>query len=142
MTLQGSQRAAELIEYQGGHSPSDAVLALLTEGILFAGDLLFIAAHPYLEAGDTHQVLRIMERIAEVHPQTLVPSHGPVGSSADLERFSGYIGTLDRLAQESVAAGEPEEAASETAIPEPYASWEVPSFFAQNLRLFHRRHAG
>ena len=141
MTLQGSERAAELVEYQGGHSPSDAVLALPAEGILFTGDLLFIASHPYLGGGDPQQVLCIMQRLGEQRPDRLVPGHGPVGTAAALGELCEYIGGLDRLAQELVAAGKPEDAVGEVAIPERYAGWVMPSFFAQNLRFLYRRHA-
>jgi len=141
MTLQGSERAAELIEYRGGHSPSDAVLALPAEGILFTGDLLFVDTHPYLGGGDPLHVLRIIESIAELRPSKLVPGHGPVGNATVLDQLCEYLGALTSLAQELVAAGKPEEALGKVAIPEPYAGWELPSFFAQNLQFLYLRHA-
>jgi glyoxylase-like metal-dependent hydrolase (beta-lactamase superfamily II) len=139
MTLQGSERAAQLIEYQGGHSPSDVVLSLPEEDILFAGDLLFIGCHPYLGGGNPDQLPRIIESLAQHHPKLLVPGHGPVGTADDLTTLCEYIEALDRLAQQLVAEGSPEKATDRVPVPEPYVDWEVPSFFTQNLRFLYRR---
>ena len=79
LVFYGTERWAELIAYEGGHSESDAVLYLPAEGILFMGDLFFVGNHPYLSGGDPDQVIRILETVSGFNPETLVPGHGPVG---------------------------------------------------------------
>jgi glyoxylase-like metal-dependent hydrolase (beta-lactamase superfamily II) len=52
MAFHGRDRSAELIAFPSGHSPSDAVLFLPQERIAFMSDLLSIAHHSWVGAGD------------------------------------------------------------------------------------------
>lgn len=62
-TLHGDRRSAELITFTGGHTGSDTVLYLPKDGIVFAGDLLFVGCHPFLGDGDPVKLLEALRQI-------------------------------------------------------------------------------
>jgi glyoxylase-like metal-dependent hydrolase (beta-lactamase superfamily II) len=140
MTFHGTARSAELIDFVGGHTESDAVLFLPQEGIAFMSDLLFIGHQPYLGGGDPDRLRNILEEVSALAPRLLVPGHGPVGTAESLKVLSHYVSTLDGLARKMVEDGEAEETIDTMAIPEPYDDWLFASFFPGNMRFLYERH--
>jgi cyclase len=141
MALHGTDRSAELIDYAGGHCASDVVLYLPQDGIAYMGDLLFIGYHPWLGCGDPDRVLQILEEVADLEPELLVPGHGPIGTPDSLRQMRQFICTLDELAGELVEGSVSEAKFDEIAIPEPYDDWLFASFFPSNMHFLYQRQA-
>lgn len=139
LAFHGTERSAELIDFAGGHTQSDAVLLLPGEGIAFVSDLLFVECHPWLGGCDPDRVPGILDAVSGLAPKVLVPGHGPVGTAGSLAQMKEYVSTLDGLARKMVEQGEAEERIDAMAIPEPYNGWLIASFFAANLRFLYRR---
>ena len=137
----GPHRTAELITFVGGHTESDAVLFLPRERIAFMSDLLFIDHHPYLGGGDPDRLRHILDRVADLDPQILVPGHGPVGATGSLRGMKQYVSGLDQMARELVKAGVPEQEIDGLAIPEPWDRWLFASFFPGNMQFLYQRHS-
>jgi glyoxylase-like metal-dependent hydrolase (beta-lactamase superfamily II) len=142
MTFSGSKRSARLIEYEGGHSGSDAILHLPDDDIVFMSDILFIRCHPYFPDGDPEIVRRILAEIKDLQPKILVPGHGPVGQISDLDVMVEYIDTLNVLARAAIKDGATEEEIDKIAIPGKYDQWIVPSFFQYNLKFIYHKQLG
>jgi cyclase len=140
LAFHGTGRTAELIDFVGGHTESDAVLFLPQERIAFMSDLLFIGHQPYLGGGDPDRLLHILETILDLSPKLLVPGHGPVGKADSLTAMGQYVRTLDRLACKMVEDGEAEETIEAMAIPEPYGDWLFAAFFPVNMHFLYQRH--
>jgi cyclase len=140
LAFHGTGRTAELIDFVGGHTESDAVLFLPQEGIAFMSDLLFIGYHPYLGGGDPDRLRHILEEVSDLAPKVLVPGHGPVGTADSLTQMGQYVDTLDGLARKMVEDGETEETIDAMAIPEPYDDWLFASFFPGNMHFLYQRH--
>ena len=82
----------------GGHTDSDAFLWF--EDTLFAGDLVVVGGHPWVGDGDLEHWIEILEAFEARSPRTIVPGHGPVGSSADIAPLRRYLeGLLDGTAE-------------------------------------------
>jgi len=139
ITFHGSVASAELIELRGGHTTSDVVLWLPEARIAFMGDLLFVGCHPYLGDGDPDALRRALDAVLALDPQAVVPGHGPVGTAENVAAMRGYVDTLDGLARQMIAAGEPEETVTAMAVPPPYDTWQLRMFFAANLRALYGR---
>jgi cyclase len=140
LAFHGTDRSAELIDFIGGHTESDAVLFLPQEGIAFMSDLLFIGHQPYLGGGDPERLLHILEAVSDLAPELLVPGHGPVGTAESLTAMGQYVRTLDGLARKMVEDGEAEETIEAMAIPEPYNDWLFAAFFPVNMHFLYQRH--
>jgi cyclase len=139
LAFHGTDRSAELIDFAGGHTESDAVLFLPQEGIAFMSDLLFIGHHPYLGGGDPDTLLHILDAVSDLGPKVLVPGHGPVGTADSLMQMGRFIRTLDGLARTMVEEGEAEETIDTMAVPEPYDDWLLASFFPGNMHFLYQR---
>ncbi len=141
LAFHGTQRSAELTDFIGGHTKSDALLFLPQEGIAFMGDLLFVECHPWLGGCDPDKLPGILDAISGLAPKVLVPGHGPVGTADSLVRMKHYVNTLDGLARKMVEQGEAEERIDAMPIPEPYCNWLIASFFSGNMHFLYQRHS-
>ena len=139
MAFHGTARTAELIDFVGGHTESDALLFLPQERIAFMSDLLFIGHQPYLGGGDPDRLRTILEEVSALAPKLLVPGHGPVGTAESLRVMSHYVSTLDELARKMVEDGDAEETIDTMAVPPSYADWLFGSFFPGNMRFLYQR---
>ena len=138
LAFHGTKRSAELTDFAGGHTESDAVLFLPQEGIAFVSDLLFVECHPWLGGCDPDRLPGILDAISALAPKVLVPGHGPVGTADSLAQMKQYVSTLDGLARKMVEQGEAEERIDAMAIPEPYNDWLIASFFSGNMHSLYR----
>lgn len=137
LILHGPRRSAQLLTFGGGHTDSDAILYLPDVRVAIMGDLLTVANHPWLGAGDPDEWLIILERIAALDVAVAVPGHGPVGTVADFGPIREYIITVQALVAQAVAAGQPAEEAAAQPIPAPFAAWAVPDQWAANIQALH-----
>ncbi len=134
LTLHGTKRTVQLISFNGGHTSSDTVLWLPEERILATGDLLYIAAHPYLLEADPRQTLNVLDQLATLEPGFLLPGHGPVGTPRDLLIMQGYLSTLITKADEIARRDQPLAAMKRAKVPSAYQSWQLSANYAANLR--------
>lgn len=140
LTFIGPKRSARLIDYEGGHCGSDAVLHLPEDGIVFMGDLLFTEAHPTLAEGDADKTQSTLVQVRKLQAGIFVPGHGPVGQAASLDELDEYINTLRALVCDAIHRGATEAEIEKIGIPGKFQSWIFPTFFATNLKsLYHRQ---
>jgi glyoxylase-like metal-dependent hydrolase (beta-lactamase superfamily II) len=139
LAFHGTDRSAEVISFDGGHTQNDAVLFLPQEGIAFMSDLLFIEYHPWVGGGDPDKLSYILQEVSDLNPKVLVPGHGPVGTPDSLKLMRQYIRTLDGLARKMVEDREAEEKIDEMAIPEPFDDWLFSAFFPLNMHFLYQR---
>lgn len=91
LELVGTERDAEVITYGPGHTESDAFVHLPTEGIVVAGDLLWVDAHPRTQDGDPDAWATALDRMATLGPRTIVPGHGEVGGPQHAAGLAAYL---------------------------------------------------
>ena len=77
----------------GGANPGSAWVLVRDAGVVFAGDLITLNAHPVMSESDTRLWL---ERLAELRKPTfvakrIVPGRGPVTRKADTQIMSRYL---------------------------------------------------
>ena len=114
---------ALVLECGAGHTPSDAVVWLPGERVLFAADLLGVHSHLNLAHGDPRNWLSILDRLEALEPEHVVPGHGPQAGPEAIATARDYIETLLALAAEP---GEHE-------LPPAYANWAFAEGFQQNI---------
>jgi cyclase len=139
MLINGNKRQAEIRTYGGGHSGDDAFLIIAEEGIGFLGDLLFVNNHPFLADGDPKALVTILERIAALGLEIMVPGHGPTGGPADLDANILYAKSLIDLASQLPEGDAAEGVLKSLEAPEQFSTWRLPNFFKINMRFLHKR---
>jgi glyoxylase-like metal-dependent hydrolase (beta-lactamase superfamily II) len=140
LALHGTKRTAELINFENGHTASDTVLYLPQEGVVFMGDLLFVDCHPYLGDGDPVGLQTALHTLGQMGAIHFVPGHGPLGSRDDLQQLINYIDYCTEIAQALVNEGNGYEGRiTGLKLAECYQSWQIPSFFLDNIRFLCKR---
>lgn len=135
LSIHGSSRTVELIPFEEAHTGNDSILHLQADGIIFMADLLFVNCHPFLAECDVHKLLEALKTIQTMQATILVPGHGALGTSRDLELNMDYIAMCVETAQELVAEGDTSaERIAQEKFPEKFANWELSRFFSINLQ--------
>jgi cyclase len=133
----GTKRRARFIPL-GGHTPSDAILYLPEDNILFLSDLLFVQAHPYLGDGHPEELRRAAAHIKGLRADVLVPGHGPLGRVEDVDAMLEYIIEMQELVQQAIQDGVRREELAKRPIPAKYLSWIFPNFYEENIQFMHQ----
>ena len=89
-----------------------------------AADLALVRSHAWMGDGYPDAWPGILERMAELDFDVLVPGHGDVGGRADLDDFRAYLADIAAAAEEHGA---------NAPIPERYRDWAFEDGWARNL---------
>ncbi|MGW8251845.1 MAG: MBL fold metallo-hydrolase [Anaerolineales bacterium] len=133
LTIHGSRRSVILATYSGGHTSSDTVLYLPEDGILCAGDLVYVDTHPYLSEAELDKAPRVLAELMNFDPQTVVPGHGPVASQSTLKSMLDYLDKLAAITAREFARTESADNLLKTSIPAAYNEWDLAHHFHPNL---------
>jgi glyoxylase-like metal-dependent hydrolase (beta-lactamase superfamily II) len=133
LLFHGTQRTAEVVTLGGGHTPSDAVLLLRDERILFIGDLVFAGLHTMLLDGDPAELRRMLSEIETWDVARVVPGHGRLGTLDDCRQVRQYASDVEALVREAIARGATAEEAMQTPVPAIYADLGGREVFSWNM---------
>ena len=83
----------ELRQVGPAHAPDDMVMALKEDGVLFAGDLIFIGRVPYVGEADSRSWLVAIDKLLTYKPKYLITGHGAASSTPekDLKLTRDYL---------------------------------------------------
>lgn len=83
----------ELIKMGPAHTPDDLAIYFPSEGILFAGDLVFRGRIPYVGNADSLGWIKSLDKLLARQAQVIVPGHGPSSTSTkeDLQFTRDYL---------------------------------------------------
>jgi cyclase len=121
----GAKRRAQALTFGGGHTLSDAVLWLPSERTLFTADLV-VHGHPWIGDGDPSAWPGILDRLANLRPEKVVPGHGPVSGPESIADVREYLDAFN-----SAKPGDPN----------PYPELPWPEMWERNLAAFADRTA-
>lgn len=78
------------------HTPGDLAVYVPTEGVLFAGDLVFRGRVPYVGEADSRRWIASLDQLLELPVKVIVPGHGPYSTQprADLQVTRDYLAYL------------------------------------------------
>ena len=63
------------------HAPEDLMINVPSEGVLFAGDLVFRGRIPFVGNADSKGWLSALDRIEGMNPKIVIPGHGSVSTN-------------------------------------------------------------
>lgn len=128
------------------HTTGDLAVWLPEQRILFSGDLVFHGLTPLVVAGSLEGALRSLDWMASLRPEHLVPGHGPLVTSAQLDGVLGDHERYYRMVLERASAGRheglsPLEAAQATGLGE-FEGWADAERLVLNLHRAYAEAAG
>jgi len=123
-----------------GHTPSDVVVYLPEEQLLFAADLVTGDFHPYLPDGNPESWISILAEMSDWSIKWIVP--GDVGLKNMIRSTSNYISDVlaaaDQLDKNTNTASKD----FNVEIPETYRFWWLEQFYYDNVKFAFTRRAG
>ncbi|MGE5518982.1 MAG: MBL fold metallo-hydrolase [Candidatus Dadabacteria bacterium] len=134
--IHGSIRSVKLVECKGGHTLSDLVLEIPSDGIIFMGDLLSQQRHPYLADGKWKSWITHLQNFYN-NPsyKKFVPGHGEVSGKSELKTMMEYINQLHSLVEAQVNSGKPDSVIRQLPMPSVYNRWKFAHFYSENIEF-------
>lgn len=137
MKIKGSEREAILFTRGKAHTESDIVLWLPEEKILFSGDILFVDCHPWLGDGSVIEWIEYLKELKLLNPIKIIPGHGPVGTTEQIDLMISYIGTIIQIVDDAIEKNLTEEEIAATQIPNAFINWWFSRFFVPNISILY-----
>ena len=105
LTLNMDGREIRLLYFGPSHTTGDIIAYLPEEGIVFAGDFIFLYSTPLGMEGSFAGWLRNLDAMADLGAQTYVPGHGPVCGVEGLDLCRDYLVLVQREAKKRFDKG-------------------------------------
>lgn len=124
LSLVVGERELQLLEVGPAHTRGDTLVHVPDSGVLFTGDILFSGAHPIAWAGPVSNWIAACERILALAPETIVPGHGPLATTAQVRELQAYFEYLYEQARLRHAEGMSPLQAARALASDRWADWK------------------
>ncbi len=141
LAIHGARRRVDLLSLGAAHSPSDVIVHLPDDGIVFAGDAVLVRTHPYMYDSDPDKWRVALAQVEALPFETLVPGHGPVGTRADVGAIRRYLDAVEGIVRQVIVAGGTDDDAASAPVPAAFAGWSGGAY-ARNMRFLFDRLSG
>ena len=137
LELQVGEKPVHLIEVGPAHTRGDMIVHLPDDGVVFAGDILFIGGTPIMWAGPVSNWIKACDLILELNPRVVVPGHGPITDSGGVTMIKKFWEFMrDESFKRFQAGMSVEEAVADIPVGD-YAAWVDSERIVVNVdRLF------
>ena len=105
LTLYMDAREVRLLHFELGHTAGDIIVHLPEEGVIFAGDFIFLYSTPVSMDGSFAGWLKNLDAMAKLGAQIYVPGHGPVCGAEGLNLCRDYLVLVRREAKKRFDKG-------------------------------------
>jgi len=103
VTLDLGNNKVEILFLGPSHTSGSVLVYVPQEKVLFAGDTLFTAFHPFLGEANIEGWTKVLDQITAMDVDKIIPGHGPVSSKKDVADLQSYLLVFDRKAKELTA---------------------------------------
>jgi glyoxylase-like metal-dependent hydrolase (beta-lactamase superfamily II) len=103
-------RRVEIYYLGPGHTQGDLIVVLPTDGVLFSGDLAGNGVLPFLRSADVDPRgwERILQRLAALKIEKMVPGHGVIGPREGIADTAAYIARVNEIAARLLQSNPPD----------------------------------
>ena len=115
---------------------------VVDDRVLFAGDILFIDAHPILWEGPVANWIAALDRILTMDLEVIVPGHGPMTDRHGVRRLRDYFGELATEVGKRHEAGLDPMDATRDIVLDGFEDWGEPERLAINVDTLYRELRG
>jgi glyoxylase-like metal-dependent hydrolase (beta-lactamase superfamily II) len=136
LDLDGTE--VHLIYVGPAHQVGDVIVHVPSEGVLFAGDLLFNQSTPMGWVGSYQQFSDALDRIIDLNPATIVPGHGPVCGVEAVKDEQAYFQHVLDESRKCFDEGLSSKQAAERIDLGRYGEWKAPARLVINVERAYR----
>lgn len=147
LTMEVGGALMELRHLGPAHTAGDTIVHLPEQDVVFAGDLLFTGVTPNSWSGTVSGWLRAIDEIGALGPRVIVPGHGPLSGTDELELLGAYWRWLEHRTYRALDGGASvydaarEIVLSEAFAAQPWSAWECPERTVLNVEIIARSRA-
>ena len=142
LTLHMDGREVRLLHFGPGHTIDDVIVHLPDEGIIFAGDFIFLYSTPLGMEGSFAGWVRNLDAIAKLGAPTYIPGHGPVCGMEGLSLCRDYLSLVRREAKKRFDKGMTVEEAAKDIDLRQFRQWPDRERILLNLERLWREFHG
>jgi glyoxylase-like metal-dependent hydrolase (beta-lactamase superfamily II) len=136
LNLDGTE--VHLIYVGPSHQVGDTIIHVPTEGVVFAGDVLFCQCTPLGWAGSYDKWFKGLDVIIQLNPKVIVPGHGPLCGIQGPKEMKAYLQYVRDESRKCFAAGTTSLEAAKQIDFGPYAGWRAPARLYMNVERAYR----
>jgi glyoxylase-like metal-dependent hydrolase (beta-lactamase superfamily II) len=140
LDLDGTE--AHLIHFGSCDKAGDTIVHVPSEGVLFAGDVIFRDCAPMGRTGAYAGWLQVLDHIIWLDPDVIVPGHGPVCGIEGAMEMRAYLEYVREEASLCFARGLTPLQASKRIDLGPYEGWHSPARLYANVERAYREFRG
>ncbi len=133
LTLDVGGTEAHLVYVGPAHTGGDVIIHVPSDGVVFAGDIVFNNCHPLAWDGTIDSWIAALRQIEALDPAILVPGHGPVSGPEGATQMREYLEFVKSHGAEQYERGVSLRDAAAVLDLGPYASWGEPERVVHNL---------
>jgi cyclase len=142
LTLHMDEREIQLLHFGPGHTAGDIIAYLPEEGIIFAGDFIFLYSTPLGMEGSFAGWLSNLDAMAKLGAQTYVPGHGPVCGEEGLSLCRDYLVLVRAEAMKRFDKGMTADEAARDIDLGQFKQWPDPERILANMERLWREFRG
>jgi glyoxylase-like metal-dependent hydrolase (beta-lactamase superfamily II) len=134
-----------IIHVGPSHTSGDLIVHLPEHGVVFAGDIIFSHCTPVGWDGTLQQWIKALATIRDLKPKYIVPGHGPLCTTEEIEQNMAYLTYVFDRAHDCYQNGLNELEAVrkiKPTLPEPYAGWPEKERLVINVFYAYREFSG
>ncbi|MDB4896651.1 MAG: Zn-dependent hydrolase, including glyoxylase [Firmicutes bacterium] len=142
LDLHLEERSLSLHYFGAAHTIADIAVQLPSEGIVFAGDLLFLYSTPVAIEGSISGWIAALDKLAALDAESYVPGHGPICGRDGVIASRDYLQLIYEAGKQGFNAG---WTARETAVRTDigaYKRWANPERIIANMERLWREFRG
>jgi len=140
LDLDGTE--VHLIHFGPRDQAGDTIVHVPSDGVLFAGDVIFRDCAPMGRTGTYERWLQALDHIIWLDPEVIVPGHGPVCGIEGAMEMRAYLEHVREEASRCFARGLTPLEASKRIELGPYEGWRSPARLYANVEQAYREFRG
>lgn len=142
MDVRVGDKDVQLVEVGPAHTRGDVLVYVPKDRVVFAGDIMFVGAHPAVWSGPVTGWIKACERILAWDVDVVVPGHGPITDKAGVRHFRDYLAYLLAESRKCHEAGMSFEQATDRISLDRWASWGEQERLCVNVYACYREIVG
>jgi glyoxylase-like metal-dependent hydrolase (beta-lactamase superfamily II) len=137
-TIDLDGKEVQLIYVGPCHQVGDVIVHVPSEGVIFAGDIIFKNCTPMGWTGSYDKFFKALDLITQLNPKVIVPGHGPLCGLEGVKEMRDYLQYVRNESKKHFDNGLSALEAAKKIDFGPSAEWKAPARLYMNVERAYR----